>query len=116
MGVLGKSLDMIQIASQNFIFLGRTITLTEDGIVWEGVKKHVPAFLNNLQGDFSEALGEKRSWSGARTPGTKLAHVPERVLFNATKVKAYRGLAALGNIMAQDRPDIGSASKRSARP
>ena len=41
----------------------------------------------------------------------KLDHVPPRVQLSAGKAKAYRGLAALANLMAQDRADIGYSSK-----
>ena len=51
---------------------------------------------------------------GVRTPGIKrtdLDDLAERVLLSPALSKAYRGLAALANFMAQDRVDISFAAK-----
>ena len=85
--------------------------MTPSGISWEGDKRHVESFLKKLQEEFAEAPDKRSNWNGAKTPGVKLDHVPERLRLGAAKAKAYRGLAALGNFMAQDRADIGYASK-----
>ena len=108
--VLGYDADCVQ----ELKFLGRTITLTSTGIAWEGDRRHAESFVKKLTEEFADDPdgGAKRSnWNGAKTPGVKMDPVPERVCLNAAKAKAYRGLAALANFMAQDRADIGYASK-----
>ena len=49
-------------------FLGRTITLTNDGIEWEGDKKHVQQFLQKLGDEFGGGDGSKEL-RGVRGPG-----------------------------------------------
>ena len=92
-------------------FLGRTITLTPSVIAWEGDRRHAESFLKKLTEEFAESTDKKSHWSGSRTPGVKLEQPPERTRLSAVKAKAYRGLAALANFMAQDRADIGYAAK-----
>ena len=92
-------------------FLGRTITLTKDGLEWEGDKKHVPQFLAKLKEDFGN-IEQSKEMKGAKTPGVKKTDPDEeRILMGPTASKSYRGLVALANFMAQDRSDIGYASK-----
>ena len=57
-----------------------------------------------------------RSLREVNTPGVKrsdaeVAAAGEEVLLEKGPAKAYRGLAALANFMAQDAPDIGFAAK-----
>ena len=108
---------------QQLKFLGRTITLTDEGLEWEGDRKHVLAYLDKLNADFSsmaggevefEALrgGKSRDLKGVKTPGVKkTSEEEERIPLSPTLAKSYRGLVALANFMAQDRADISFASK-----
>ena len=107
---MGHDADCVQ----ELKFLGRTISLTSTGIAWEGDRRHAESFVKKLTEEFAEVPdgGAKRcNWNGAKTPGVKLDHVPERVRLSTVKAKSYRGLAALANFMAQDRADIGYAAK-----
>ena len=104
--VLGYGEKCVQVLK----FLGRTITLTADGIEWEGDRRHVGSFMEKLSEEFGPA-DKECEWRGAPTPGVKATEVPEREPLSAQKAKAYRGLAALANFMAQDRADISFAAK-----
>ena len=108
----GQVLGIHEGCQPELICLGRTITLTPDGIEWEGDKRHVETFLTKLAEEFTDVEDNKKSqWSGAKTPGVKVDVVPERISLDKDKGKAYRGLAALANFMAQDRAVIGFAAK-----
>ena len=95
-------------------FLGRTIRLTADGIEWEADKRHATAFIEKLLQEFGpdEVEYKGRQLSGVKTPGVKRTEVDlEKEMLAKGPAKAYRGLAALGNYMSQDRPDTGFATK-----
>ena len=95
-------------------FLGRTIRLTADGIEWEADKRHATAFIEKLIQEFGpdEVEYKGRQLSGVKTPGVKRTEVDlEKEMLAKGPAKAYRGLAALGNYMSQDRPDTGFATK-----
>ena len=78
-------------------FLGRTITLTPDGIEWEGDKRHVETFLTKLADEFTDVDDTKKSqWSGAKTPGVKADVVPDRISLDKDKGKAYMGFSGFG--------------------
>ena len=86
--------------------------MTEEGIEWEGDKRHVETFLKKLADEFTEVEDTKKSqWSGAKTPGAKPDVMPARISMSKEKGKAYRGLAALSDFMAQHRSDIGFAAR-----
>ena len=74
-------------------------------------RRHVESFSKKMTDAFADGPDTKRHWSDAGTPGVKVEQVFERVQMKAAKAEAYRGLAALGKVMAQDRADIGFASK-----
>ena len=78
-------------------FLGRTITLEKNGIAWEGDKRHVKSFLEKLGEEFMDVEdGNRCRLQGAKTPGVKQDHLPERIALNLAKSKAYRGLVEMG--------------------
>ena len=112
--ILGKGADDVK----QLKFLGRTITLTDEGLEWAGDEKHATAYLEKLLAEFGtegsvEGGSGKTSDMGiVKTPGVKREELGEvRVPLIKSKAKAYRGLAALGNYMGQDRPDIGFCTK-----
>ena len=104
---------------QELKFLGRTIRLVEGGLEWEGDSKHVAGYLDKLNSDFSDVepgmhVVRGSVLRGVRTPGVKrtdLDEFAERIALSPALSKAYRGLAALANFMAQDRVDISFAAK-----
>ena len=106
--ILGRGKDV----QPELKFLGRTITLEQNGIAWEGNKRHVKSFFEKLSEEFMDVEeGKKSRLKGAKTPGVKQDHLPEIISLNPVKSKAYRGLVALANFVAQDMADIGYAAK-----
>ena len=102
-------------------FLGRTITLTDEGIEWEGDPKHVAAYIEKLK-DFAAVPdssvggmlqeGSSCGMRGVKTPGVKKQNEEEaRIILSVALSKSYRGLAALANFISQDRADTSFASK-----
>ena len=67
-------------------------------------------FLKKLSEDLGPA-DKDCNWKAVPMPGVKDSEVCERILLSAALSKSYRGLAALGNFMAQDRVDISFAAR-----
>ena len=111
--ILGNRSDEVK----SLKFLGRQIHLREDGIEWEGDSRHAEAYLTKLAAAFSSGSLEVTSGMRAvNTPGVKrpdeeFAENGIEQQLDKEASRAYRGLAALANFMAQDGPDIGFATK-----
>ena len=88
-------------------FLGRTIRWTGAGLEWECDQKVVKGLLEEA------GLGD---CNGMETPGMKVDEpVEERALMEPREATLYRRGAAKANYLAQDRVDIGYASKELSR-
>ena len=91
--------------------------MKEEGIEWEGDSRHAEAYLTKLAAAFSSGPVEVTSGMRAvHTPGVKRpdeewAENGVEQQLNKEQARAYRGLAALANFIAQDGPDIGFATK-----
>ena len=112
---------------QSMKFLGRKILLTNEGLEWEGDARHSEAFLSKLAAEFcggreeyeqedgsSEARRRAAEMTPVATPAVKRPddeEVGDQEVLPKAQAKAYRGLAALANFMAQDRGDLGFAAK-----
>ena len=110
----------------------------DEGLGWEGDPRHAESYLRKLSEEFSSAPGvgeddlegesfdhRQRGASLGRwnsklrevgTPGIKredaeIAASEQQPYLEKGPAKAYRGLAALSNFMAQDAPDLGYAAK-----
>ena len=111
--VAGSTLGGVPGDVSELKFLGRTISLTDEGVQWSGDDKHQKSYLEKLVAEFGPESAERSSDMGmVKTPGVKRDEGGEvRVPLSKGQAKAYRGLAALGNYMGQDRPDIGFCCK-----
>ena len=88
-------------------FLGRRIRWTATGIEWEGDQKHVERYI--------EKIGLQQG-KAVETPGVKHDDKEvEDVAMTDKETTEYRGLVALLNFMAQDRPDLAFASKEASK-
>ena len=109
-------------------FLGRTVSLTKEGIEWEGDAKHVEAFLKKM--DLAQERADHQSGTtvtitgrgrkarnSVATPGVKrdIEEPDQRTPMSNDESTEYRGLVALLNYMSQDRPDTSFASKEAAK-
>ena len=105
---------------QSLKFLGRTISITAKGIEWEGVNRHAEAYLTKIE-EHAAATGPSPSGGriqrGVSTPGVERDNetLEDRVLLDQEGTTAYRGLVALLNFIAQDRPVMGFSSKEASK-
>ena len=111
--ILGYKKDEVK----SLKFLGRKIHLKEEGFEWEGDSRHAEAYLAKLAAEFSSVTSDATTGMRAvATPGVKRADEEyadgaDGGLLERGLAKAYRGLAALANFMAQDAPDLGFSTK-----
>ena len=110
----GSNVCLGQDEVQKIRFLGRTITLTDQGIEWEGDSKHVPAFLEKLEKEFgADDIVRRDKLKGVKTPGVKKTDEDKtRTPMSKERDKYYRGLVVWANFMSQDRADISFVLKR----
>ena len=90
--------------------LNRRVSLDPEGIKYEGDSKH------------QETIRKDLGLEGANpvtTPGTKIEAKGESPddgkLMEPQEVREYRGIAARGNFLGQDRPDLAFAAKEAYR-
>ena len=96
--VLGSEDDEVR----EVTFLGRKIAHTSEGLEWRGDSRQVEAFLKKA--NLSEA-------AGVDTPGVRHDMNEGSAPMVGEEATRHRSLVALANFVAQDRPDIGFATK-----
>lgn len=103
----GKVLGPEESEERQISYLRRTITLTCDGLEWEGDQKHVNKFL--------ELTGLINS-SGVDTPGVKAdSYISDGGEMGQKEATEYRGMVALLNFFAQGPVDLSFASKDASK-
>jgi hypothetical protein len=88
--------------------LNRIISYTDDGIEYEADQRHAEAMIRDLNMNEAKALS---------TPGSDEAYLSESKgdMLNQHYESIYRSVAAKGNYIAADRPDIQFAVKECAK-
>ena len=96
--ILGEGEDEVKELS----FLGRKITLTDEGLEWRGDRRQVQTYLKRAKLEESSPVD---------TPGVKHSGEEPTELMSSGDATQHRSLVALANFISQDRVDVGFATK-----
>ena len=102
----GEMLGLEEGENAEINFLGRRIGITKEGLEWKADPKQIVAFISRAW-----LANGKLPAKGVDMPGVRHDTEPEdQEDMDEPSATAHRGLVALANYIAQDRPDVGFAA------